>query len=75
MTRRQKRQQKLNRDINAESEAAKRQKMCGNKKQYDSDLKALAWGREANDRYNQNKEWDTYYCPYCRHRHLTSVGE
>ena len=75
MTKRKKRQQKLNRDANAESETARRQKMCGSKKQYDGALEALAWGREANERYNQSQEWDTYFCCYCMKWHLTSIGE
>jgi hypothetical protein len=75
MTKRKKRQLKLDNDANKESDAAKRQRMCGHKVQYNSDLEALAWGRASNERRNENKEWDTYFCPYCRHWHLTRIGE
>jgi hypothetical protein len=75
MTKRKKRQMKLDNDINKESEAAKRQRMCGSKIQYDSDLEALAWGRESNERRNENKEWDTYFCKYCHKWHLTNIGD
>ena len=75
MTRLNTRQMKLDSDTDSENDVVRRKRMCGHKKQYDSDMEALAWGREANDRYNQSKEWDTYYCPYCRHWHLTSIGD
>lgn len=75
MTRRKKRQLKSESDFHQQYKAEKQYKMCGHKKQYNSDLEALAWGREANERYNQSKKWDTYFCPYCYHWHLTSIGE
>ena len=75
MTKRRRRQLKIERDRQIESESDRRQRMCGSKKQYNSDWEALAWGRESNERRNENKNWDTYFCPYCRHWHLTNKGE
>ncbi len=49
MTRRRKKQLKIERDLIFESESESRQRMCGSKKQYNSDLEALAWGRKANE--------------------------
>ena len=75
MTRRKKRQLKIDQQHGSEQRALHRSKMCGSKIQYDSDLEALAWGRESNERRNENKEWDTYFCEYCHKWHLTNKGK
>ena len=73
MTRRRKKQLKIERDLILESEAESRQRMCGSKKQYNSALESLAWGRKANEDYNQEVVWDTYFCTHCSKWHLTSI--
>ena len=75
MTRRKKRQTKIDQQREAERRALKRQKACGSKVQYNSDLEALAWGRTSNERRNENKEWDTYFCEFCHKWHLTNGGK
>jgi len=72
MTRRKKRQLRIDQQRIGERYAQTRQRSCGNKNQYNSNLEALAWGRLANERYNQNVEWKTYFCKYCYKWHLTS---
>lgn len=71
MTRRRKKQLKIDRDLTLESVAESRHRMCGSKKQYNSDLEALAWGRKANEDYNREVIWDTYFCQHCHKWHLT----
>jgi len=75
MTRRKKRRQKKLRDTELQEEAERRRKMCGDKKQYNSELEALAWGREANERYRERIVWKVYFCPYCQKWHLANDGE
>ena len=47
-------------------------KTCTSKKGYNSDLEALAYGRVANDYYNNNVLYDTYFCHHCSKWHLTT---
>lgn len=49
-------------------------KSCTHKKPYNSYLEAMAWGRFANEKYNQNNIYSAYFCRFCHHWHLTTKG-
>jgi len=74
MTRRMKKEMKLKRDTKLEQIALTKKRSCISKKQYNSDLEAMAWGRHANEKYNSNTRYNVYYCQNCFKWHLTSEG-
>lgn len=71
MTRRQKKKLKITRDLSIQRKAEFKQRSCERKKKYNSDLEALAWGRESNERRNESKVWNAYFCRFCHKWHLT----
>lgn len=43
-------------------------RMCGNKKKYDTEMQAFSAGKFAF----RDKYFRTYFCPYCNKWHLTT---
>ena len=74
MTRRMKKEMKIKRDMKLEHVALTKRRSCTAKKQYNSELEAMAWGRHASEKYNSNTQYRAYYCQNCFKWHLTSEG-
>lgn len=50
----------------------RKEKMCGVKKGWTTQIEAEAWGKISNDINHSNRKFRAYFCPYCHKFHLTT---
>ena len=71
LSKRKKREQENQRQLKLQAKAEVKQKMCSNKKSYDTEFKAWDAGKKRHAWGRTLYQFRTYFCPHCNKYHLT----
>ena len=74
MTRRRRKELERQKQIRLQDVVLRRKRMCDEKRRYETEIEAEAWGKIFNvTTYKHNpRNFRAYWCPHCNNYHLTS---